>query len=173
MRYAALALLAVVCVAPPSSVRAQDSLLGMAVRTLDTIPDAQYFSGREGMDHKQDGFLVLSVAGISFRDKHGVVIFDLPMAEVTDVAHETDIRDASVGKKMLFGSTFSGTRKQEFVTITTETNSTAEAIVFKVKQNTSTRAVAKINYYRKKSGAKVLPDSGAAAVNQGNPLPAK
>jgi hypothetical protein len=92
------------------------------------------------------------------------------MATITQVERSTDIRDPSVGKKLLFGS-LAGSRKQEFVTISTETESTAEAIIFKLKQNTGAAAVAKINFYRKKAGATVADDSSSSTTTKSNPQP--
>lgn len=134
----------------------------------DIVSDVEYFTGKEGYAEKKKGILVLSVEGIKFADKDGGQIFDIPMATITQVERQTDIRDPSVGKKLLFGS-LAGSRKQEFITISTETDKTAEAIVFKLKQNTGAAAVAKINFYRRKSGAKVETDSAPSTTTRSNP----
>lgn len=135
----------------------------------DIVADVEYFGGREKFDDKQKGILVLSAEGIRFAEKNGDKVFEIPMKTITQVERSTDIRDASVGKKLLFGS-LAGSRKQEFLTIPTETESTAEAIVFKLKQNTGAAAVAKINFYRKKAGA-TIPDAPDSASTRSNPQP--
>jgi hypothetical protein len=136
----------------------------------DIVADVEYFTGREGVAEKKKGILVLSADGVKFAEKNGDKIFDIPMATITQVERSTDIRDPSVGKKLLFGS-LAGSRKQEFVTISTETESTAEAIIFKLKQNTGAAAVAKINFYRKKAGATVADDSSSSTTTKSNPQP--
>ncbi|HWA58232.1 MAG TPA: hypothetical protein VG692_13315 [Gemmatimonadales bacterium] len=135
----------------------------------DIVADVEYFTGKGGFEEKQKGMLVLSAEGIKFADKNGGQIFDIPMVTITQVERSTDIRDASVGKKLLFGS-LAGSRKQEFLTITTESESTAEAVVFKLKQNTGAAALAKINFYRKKAGA-TIPDAPDSASTRSNPQP--
>lgn len=146
-------------------------LLAPAARAYaqDIVTDVEYFGGKEKFDDKQKGILVLSAEGIKFAEKNGDKVFEIPMTTMTQVERSTDIRDASVGKKLLFGS-LAGSRKQEFLTISTETESTAEAIVFKLKQNTGAAALAKINFYRKKAGMTVADDSSSAATRS-NPQP--
>lgn len=135
----------------------------------DIISEVEYFTGKDGYAEKKKGVLILSVDGVKFADKDGGQIFEIPMATITQVERQTDIRDPSVGKKLLFGS-LAGSRKQEFVTISTETDKTAEAIIFKLKQNTGAAAVAKINFYRKKAGATV-DDSSGSTTTRSNPQP--
>ena len=92
---------------------------------------------------------MITANGLHFFDNMGRVIFALPMSTVRTAEHSRDIRDPSVGKKLLFGS-LAGDRKQDFLTLTTETESMAEGIVFKVKQNIGTGMAAKINFYARK-----------------------
>ena len=135
----------------------------------DLVPDVEYFTGKDSLPDKTKGVLMLSAEGVKFTTKDGALIFNIPMASITQVEKSTDIRDASVGKKLLFGN-LAGSRKQEFITISTETSSSAEAIVFKLKQNTAAGAVAKINFYRKKAGAST-PEDSAASTTKSNPQP--
>lgn len=85
-----------------------------------------------------------------------------------------DVRDASVGSKLLFGG-LAGDRKQDFVTLTTETESIAEGIVFKVKQNEAAGIAAKINFYIRKAQqdaptlGQQVPDLAAVARNEAVP----
>jgi hypothetical protein len=132
----------------------------------DIVRDVDYVSGHDGLSEKSKGILILSQQGVRFTDGDGKVILDLPIATVVGASESSDIRDASFGKKMLFGG-FAGTRKQEFLTVQTETSANAEALIFKLKQHTAAGVVAKINFYKKKSGAAAPPDSGSKAVSSG------
>jgi hypothetical protein len=136
----------------------------------EIIPDVEYFSGKTGLEEKRKGVLVVGREALTFQEKNGTPIFAIPLRTITQAERATDIRDASVGKKLLFGS-LAGSRKQEFITIPTETDSSAEAVVFKLKQNTGAGALAKINYQRKKAGAVVETDSSPPAVTESNPQP--
>jgi hypothetical protein len=136
----------------------------------DIIRDVDYVSGRDGLSEKAKGILILSEQGVRFTDRDGKLILDLPIATVVGASEADDIRDASFGKKMLFGG-FAGTRKQEFLTVQTETSANAEALIFKLKQHTAAGAVAKINFYKKKSGSAAAPDSGSKPVAHTNPVP--
>jgi len=131
----------------------RSSLLVLAVLVVaasrapgqDTFKDVEYVSGHTGMEDKVKGVLVLDAKEIRFQGKDGAPLISIPLSEITEVGSQTDIRDASVGKKLLLGG-LSGSRKQEFVQITYETPQTAEGLVFKVKQGTSTGLVAKLKF---------------------------
>lgn len=86
---------------------------------------------------------------LKFTTKDGALLFSIPLSGVTEVANQTDIRDASLGKKILFGF-LAGSREQEFVQLTYETEEVAEGIVFKVKQGISPGLVAKLKFAIKK-----------------------
>ena len=116
----------------------------------DTFPDIEYISGHAGMQDKVKGVLVLDATELRFQGKDGQVLITIPLSGITEVGNQTDIRDASVGKKLLFGG-LAGSRKQDFVQVTYETSQTAEGLVFKVKQGTSTGIVAKIKFAVKKA----------------------
>jgi len=111
----------------------------------DTFKDVEYVSGHAGMEDKLKGVFVLDAKELRFQDRAGKLLISIPLSEITEVGNQTDIRDASVGKKLLFGG-LSGSRKQEFVQITYETPQAAEGLVFKVKQGTSTGIVAKLKF---------------------------
>lgn len=159
MRFVPVAAAVLALCAAPASVQAQD-----------LIPDVEYFTGKEGMEEKEKGVLMVSAEGIRFTKKDGTVLITIPIGTIVQVERSTDIRDASVGKKLLFGS-LAGSRKQEFLTISTETSSTAEAIIFKLKQNTGAAAVAKINFHRKQAGAIIAPAGADSAARPTNPAP--
>ena len=135
--------------------------------------DVEYIAGKSGLDHKVKGTLILSATGVTLMDDAGTAIFRIPVSTITNVNNETDVRDASVGKKLLLGS-FAGSRKQEFVNITSETDSAAEAIVLKAKQGTSVGIVAKIKFAMKQlaaSGAE--PETKAAPADTVSPAASK
>src|SRR5438270_12717657 len=95
------------------------------------------------MEDKVKGVLVLDAKEIRFQGKDGAPLISIALSEITEVGSQTDIRDASVGKKLLFGG-LSGSRNQEFVQITYETAQTAEGLVFKAKHQTCIAPVAKL-----------------------------
>lgn len=116
----------------------------------DSFPEVEYIAGKDGFAKKEKGALTLTSTDIVFTDKRGHTIFEIPLASITDVNNDTQVRDASVGSKLLWGD-FAGSRKQEFVRVTSESDSTAEGIEFKVKQGTSANVVAKIRFAVKKA----------------------
>ncbi|HEU4587207.1 MAG TPA: hypothetical protein VFS11_01065 [Gemmatimonadales bacterium] len=126
----------------------------------DVFPDIEYISGHEGFPDKKKGQLVVSAAGVEFIEKNGTRLFALPIASIHLAEYTRDIRDASVGKKLLFG-VFAGSRKQEFITVNTETESTAEGVVFKTKQNVASGIVAKVNFYVRKAKGDSAPAAGS------------
>lgn len=136
----------------------------------DIIRDVDYVSGRDGLSEKTKGILIVSEQGVRFTDHDGKLVLDLPIASVVGASEASDIRDASFGKKMLFGG-FAGTRKQEFLTVQTETSANAEALIFKLKQHTAAGAVAKINFYKKKSASAAPTDSSSKQAVRSNPVP--
>lgn len=123
--------------------------------------DVEYISGRAGMSTKVKGTLVIGDS-LYFLKRDSTTAFSVPLSAITEVGNQTDIRDASVGKKLLFGG-LSGSRKQDFVNVTYETAETAEGLVFKVKQGTATGIVAKLKFAMKKGkNGSVAVDSIAA-----------
>jgi hypothetical protein len=79
------------------------------------------------------------------------------MSTVMQVAASNEVNGGSVGRKLLLG--IFASHDEEFVTISTEDATDAEAVVFKVKKKTSAAIVAKIQFRLKKLAA---PDSSAA-----------
>jgi hypothetical protein len=132
------------------------SLLAVASLGIGTAaaqemyPDVEYVSGHENMTDKQKGTLLIGSSEMKFTKKDGTVIFAVPLSGVTEVSSQTEIRDGSVGKKLLFGG-LAGSRKQDFVQVSYETEKMAEGLVFKVKQGTSTGIVAKLKFAVKKA----------------------
>src|SRR5207237_8881915 len=104
-----------------------------------------YVSRNTSMEDKVKGVLVLDAKEIRFQGKDGAPLISIPLSEITEVGSQTDIRDASVGKKLLFGG-LSGSGKQECVQNTYETAQTAEALIFTMKQSTSPGLVARLTF---------------------------
>ena len=115
----------------------------------EMYPDVEYISGHEGMPEKQKGTLLVGASELKFTKKDGTTLITVLLGGITEVNNQTEIRDASVGKKLLWGG-LAGSRKQDFVNVTYETQEAAEGIVFKVKQGTSAGIVAKIKFAVKK-----------------------
>jgi hypothetical protein len=131
----------------------------------EMFPDVEYVAGKDGFTEKSKGTLVLSPEELRFVNKDGNLIFALPVASITEVTQDVQVRDASVGKKLLFGG-LAGSRKQEFVQITSETAKTAEGVVFMVKQGTSVNVVAKIKFAMKHAGKGAKPAEHGDSAHQ-------
>jgi hypothetical protein len=156
MRRALLAAIAIMCCA------------ARAAHAQDMFQDTEYISGKSGFDEKVKGTLFVAPQAMRFMTKEGTVLFSIPIEHITEASQDVQIRDASVGKKLLWGG-LAGSRKQEFVQVTTESEETAEGVVFKVKQGTSVNVIAKIRYAMKKakerSERSVPTDSTVAATD--------
>ena len=131
----------------------------------DKFDNVEYVSGHGGMEEKVKGVLVIGDS-LTFTKRDGKPVFSVPLTAITDITNQTDIRDASVGKKILFGG-FSGSRKQDFVNVTYETDKTAEGLVFKVKQGTATGLLAKLKFAVKKSKEISAPATASKSDSTG------
>lgn len=149
-----LSMLTMFCLAPAAALHAQEM-----------FPDVEYVAGKDGFADKAKGTLILGAEELRFVNKDGNLIFAVPVASITEVTQDVQVRDASVGKKLLFGG-LAGSRKQEFVQITSESATTAEGIVFKVKQGTSVNVVAKIKFAVKRAGVGSKAAAAADSAHQ-------
>jgi hypothetical protein len=129
-----------------------------ALQAQEMFPDVEYIAGKDNFAEKQKGTLMIGTEELRFVDKNGKLIFAIPLSTVTEVTQDVQIRDASVGKKLLFGG-LAGSRKQEFIQITSETENSAEGVVFKVKQGTSVNIMAKVRFAVKKAGGRTQAPS--------------
>jgi hypothetical protein len=134
----------------------------------DVFPEVEYMAGHTGAVNKAKGSLVIGESELKFTTKNGAVLFSIPLSGITEVGSQTDIRDPSLGKKILFGF-LAGSRKQEFVQVTYETEQAAEGIVFKVKQGISPGVVAKLKFAVKKTQRKA-PMGQVSSSNSGIPI---
>jgi hypothetical protein len=137
------------------------ALMGLGangVAAQEMYSDVEYISGHADLD-KQKGMLLIGESELKFTKKDGSVLFSVPLSAVTEVNNQVEVRDASVGKKLLFGG-LAGSRKQDFVQVSYETDQLAEGLVFKVKQGTSTGIVAKLKFaVKKKKGSSPTSES--------------
>ena len=124
-----------------------------ALQAQDMFPDVEYVSGKDNFPEKKKGTLMIGTDELRFVDKNGQLIFAIPLSNVIEVTQDVQIRDGSVGKKLLFGS-LAGSRKQEFIQITAESENSSEGVVFKVKQGTSINIMAKVKFAVKKAGGR-------------------
>ena len=151
-RHSFLLMLTVLCLGTAARLHAQEM-----------FPDVEYVAGKDGFADKAKGTLVLGPQELRFVNKDGNLIFAIPVASITEVTQDVQVRDASFGKKLLIGG-LAGSRKQEFVQITSESATTAEGVVFKVKQGTSVNVVAKIKFAVKRASTGGKPaESGDSA----------
>ena len=133
-----------------------------AAQAQEMFPDVEYVAGKDNFPEKQKGTLMIGSEDLRFVDKNGNLIFAIPLSTVTEVTQDVQIRDASVGKKLLFGG-LAGSRKQEFIQITSETENSAEGVVFKVKQSTSVNIMAKVRFAVKKAGGRTQAPAADSA----------
>ena len=148
----------------PTQSAEQSAVIPAGVDKNSLYPETEYISGHEGFAEQKRGQLVVTAGGVEFFDNKGRQVFALPINTLRSAEHTRDVRDPSVGKKLLFGA-LAGDRKQDFLTLTTETESDAEGIVFKVKQNVATGMAAKINFYvRRAHGDTPVAEQKALAV---------
>jgi len=122
--------------------------VSLPVRAQETFKDVEYISGKDGFEKKVKGLLQLDEATLRLTDKKGKVVFEMPLATVTEVSASREQESGSFGRKMALG--IFASKDQEYLIVKTETEATAEAIVFKCKKNTSDAMATKINFQLKK-----------------------
>lgn len=119
--------------------------VAMAQSTPTRFPDVEYLQGHPALTKKKNGSLVLGDSSLMFRDDYDQLFVEIPFRQIRGVDEQGEIRDASVGKKLLFGG-LAGSRKQEFVRITWETETDAGQAIWKVKQRTAGNTATKIRF---------------------------
>ncbi len=124
----------------------------------EMIPKIEYQGGHAGMDRKVKGTLLISDTDLQFLDAKGSQLIAIPLTEIRDVSSAIDRKDASVGAKLAIGF-LAKSRKDELVTISFETEKTAEGVIFKTDKNVSAGLVAKIRFHMKKVGSAAGSDS--------------
>ncbi len=149
-------------------------------QTIIAKPDREEFEGVEyvGGDATQPkklyGWLVLTDSTLSIHDCSGrreycgakekgnyykpEPLFTIDLRRITSVESSSDVRGANAGSKILVGA-LAGDRKEEFVGLTYETKSSAEAPIFKTQKAQSAALEAKIRYRMKKLGVALSPST--------------
>ncbi len=132
------------------------------------LDEVEYISGFPGLeDRKAKGVLVVTADSLILEKKNGDRVWKIANVHVTEVSRQTDIRDGSVGKKLLFGG-LAGSRKQEFLNIAVETEDEAFGVVIKTKQGESANALSKVRFAVRKAREKAglaAPKSGEDDTN--------
>lgn len=114
----------------------------------ETFDNMEYISGHAGLGDKVKGSLEVGDSAVRFLDRHGRQVFILPISIVTEVSNSVEENVGSTGRKLLLGAFAS--RSEEFLYITTESESGAEGIVIKCRRKTSPGIVAKIRFQMKR-----------------------
>jgi hypothetical protein len=130
----------------------------------EVFPDVRYVSGRSGFDEKVKGTLTLTESELRFADQDGKPLFTIPLAEITEVSNSVEQNPGSTGAKLLLGVFAS--KKEEFLYVSTETASAAEALVFKCRNKTSPAMLAKIRFQMKKAKPPMETAEKGEAVQQ-------
>jgi hypothetical protein len=99
-------------------------------------------------------------------------VFNIPLTEIKETSNSVEQNPGSTGAKIVLG--IFASKKEEFVYITTETKTAAEALVFKVKNKRSPAIVAKIKFQLRDAMAQstnAAPDSNSVPTGavQGAP----
>ncbi len=122
------------------------SIVPAAAAAQEMFPNVEYIAGRAGLEDKKKGTLLIGEAELKLVDKKGSSILVIPLATVTEVSNSTERKDAGLIKKAAFGI-FAGSKKEDFVVVSTQTATDAEGIVFKVyEKNMAPGLVAKLKF---------------------------
>jgi len=136
--------------------------------TQNVYRDAEYISGKTGLDKKIKGTLVIDDSMIALQDKsNNMVVLSIPISTVKQISASIGVNGGSIGRKLLLGVFAS--HDEEFVTIFTESATDAEAIIFKVPHNTSAGIVAKIHSRLKRYMTTIRNSQRSPPASQGYP----
>lgn len=158
-----------VAILAPSAVSAQAADVIIAGEGWEAFPDVRYEGGDARHSRKLTGVLVLTDSTLGFYPcRHGQCVpdktrpiwkepahFIIPLTAIETVEASSRVRAPGVGSKIVWGM-FANDRAEEFVGIVHETESSAEAPVFKVRQTQSSAIDAKIRFRLKKLGRELL-----------------
>lgn len=131
---------------------------------LEHFEGVEYRGGLSGYKPPHTGWLVLADSALEYHEcwyfdctpKNGSRIrpdaqITIPWRKMVETAGAADRKGPGLAGKVAFGFLASGTR-DELVTISYETESTAEAPVFRTKDNESAQLIAKIKFHLRKLG---------------------
>lgn len=111
----------------------------------DSFPGTEYVSGKGGLQSKVKGTLVIEENEVRFLAGNGAAVFSIPMATVMKATDSREKDEGSFGRKAALGIFASKT--EEFLQLDTQSETGAEAVVFKCKKKTAPGMAAKINFY--------------------------
>ncbi len=112
----------------------------------DMFPNVEYIGGKAGMEDQKKGTLLIGESDIKLVDKKGKALLSIPVQTITEVSNSTERKDAGLVKKAAFGI-FAGSKREDFIVISTQTETDAEGLVFKVhEKNTAPGIVAKLRF---------------------------
>lgn len=114
----------------------------------DSFPGTEYVSGKDGLQNKVKGSLVIEENEVRFLAGNGGVVFSIPMTSVVKAADSKEREEGSFGRKAALGIFASKT--EEFLQVETQSDQGAEAVIFKCKKKTAPGMAAKINFYASK-----------------------
>jgi hypothetical protein len=129
---------------------------------------ADYLSGQPGESQGMvNGMLALDAAALVYVGRAGgvahgtiraqrdrLVRFAIPLTIIANVSNTIDTHGPNGTAVALLGAMALGTKRQdEYVFVTTETDTTTDVVIFQVKKNTSAATAAKITFAVKKAKA--------------------
>lgn len=145
-------------------------VLALALATLPAVAqtptepilqtDAHYISGQPGFKKEMwEGQIVLGFDVLTYtqqRPKNWVATkqvprFSIPLSRITKASNtiDTGINGGAVAAFGIWG--LAAKRQDEYVFITTETDTSTDVVIFQVKKNTSAATAAKIMFAAKKA----------------------
>lgn len=158
MKSSMLVLALSLAVLAPAATVAQSTPAAPAI--LETR--AEYLSGQPGVKKGGDpGALVLDAETlsywnwhVSFLHKRLVEKFRIPLDTIVNASNTVDTNGPNPSMVAAFGVMALGSKRHdEYVSVTTETETTTDVVIFKVEKNTSAAWAAKITFAAKKARA--------------------
>ncbi len=121
-------------------------MLGPSAFADETINNVEYMTGHAGMK-KQKGKISITGTELQFLDGDKV-LFAVPLATITKVNGNRETDNGSPLSNALWGWS---PKTEDFVYVTTESATTAEGLVFRVKRKMAAGVAAKIEFAAKKA----------------------
>jgi hypothetical protein len=142
----------------------------LSVDGRDEFQNVEYVGGDATQQKSRSGWLVVTDSTLSIHrcrlsgclphDKNRyyeeVPDYQIPLRTITEVTSSSQVRGPSTGSRIALG-VFAGDRSEEFVGIIYETESSAEAPVFRTKQAQSAALEAKLRFRLKRLGVELTP----------------
>jgi len=119
------------------------------------IYHVQYLSGHVGLDHKQNGRLIIDDHTVAFADANGSVLFEVPLEEIRDASSQTDTRD--VGGKGSDG--LASARSRYYLEIVSD-----EDLLFKVEPDDAHAIAVRLRFATDRKSMTTLPPPDTTSV---------